>query len=65
MLLTLEDFNIQEVVVSTQVVGVDRDSLVGIATGYRLDGLWIESIQTGPEAQPASYTMGTGSLSQG
>jgi hypothetical protein len=48
-----------------------RDSSVGIATRYGLDGLGIESrwgerfsalVQTGPGAHPASYTMGTGSL---
>ena len=47
---------------------VDRDSVVGVATGYGLDGPGIESrwgesfstpIQTGPEAHPASYTMYT------
>jgi hypothetical protein len=46
-------------------------SSVGIETGYGLDGLGIESrwgvrfsttVQTGPEAHPASYTMGTGSF---
>jgi len=46
-------------------------SVVGIVTGYRLDGLGIESrwgakfsapVQTGPEANPASCTMGTGSF---
>jgi hypothetical protein len=47
-------------------------SSVGIATGYRLDGLVIESrwggarfsspVQTGPGAHPASCTMGTGSF---
>jgi len=48
-----------------------RDSSVGIATHYGLDGPWIESlwgarfsapVLTGTGAQPASYTMGTGSL---
>ena len=48
-----------------------RDSSVGIATRYGLDGPGIESrwvarfsapLQTGPGAHPASYTMGTGSL---
>jgi hypothetical protein len=48
-----------------------RDSSVGIATGYGLDGLGIESglgarfstpDPTDPGAQPASCTMGTGSL---
>ena len=47
-----------------------RDSSVGIATRYRLDGLGIESrwggarfsapVQTGPEAYPDSCTTGTG-----
>ena len=48
-----------------------RDSSVGIATCYGLEGPGIESrwgarfsapIQTGPEAHPGSYTMGTGSF---
>ena len=48
-----------------------RDSSVGIATGYRLDGPGIESrwgrdfprpVQTCPGTNPASYTMGTGSF---
>jgi hypothetical protein len=51
---------------------VGRDSSVGIATGYGLDGPGIESrwgarfsapVQTGPGAHPASCTMGTGSVS--
>jgi len=43
-------------------------SSVIIATAYRLDGPGTESrwgrdpVQTGPEAQPASCTMGTGSF---
>ena len=50
---------------------VGRVSSVGIATRYWLDGPGIESqwgatfstpIQTGPEAHPASYTMGTESF---
>ena len=50
---------------------VVRDSSVGIATGYGLDGPGIESrwearfsapVQTGPGAHPASYKMGTGSF---
>ena len=49
----------------------DRDSSVGIATRYGLDGPGIESRwgprfsapgQTGPGAHPASYIMGTGSF---
>ena len=48
-----------------------RDSSVGIATRYGLDGSGIESqwgarfsapVKTGPGAHPASYTMGTGSF---
>jgi hypothetical protein len=48
-----------------------RESSVGIATGYGLDGPGIESrwgarfsapVQTGPGAHPASYTMCTGSF---
>jgi hypothetical protein len=53
---------------------VDRDSVVGIATRYGLDGPGIESrwgvrfsatVQTGPGAHPVSYKMGIGSLSRG
>jgi len=49
-------------------------SVVGIATGYGLDGPGIESrwgarfstpVQTGPGAHPASCTMGTGSFPGG
>ena len=48
-----------------------RDSSVGIATRYGLDGSGIESrwearffapVLTGPGAHPASYTMATGSF---
>ena len=48
---------------------VCRDSSVGIATNYGLDGPGIESrwgrefpVQTGPGAHPAFCTMGTGSF---
>jgi hypothetical protein len=50
---------------------VGPGSVVGIATGYGLDGPGIKSrcrarfsahIQTGPGAHPASCTMGTGSF---
>ena len=50
---------------------VGRDSVVGIGTGYGLDGPGIESrcgvrffapVQTYPGAHPAPYTMGTGSV---
>jgi len=49
-------------------------SVVGIATGYGLDGPGIESrwgarfsapVQTGPETHPASCTMATGSFHGG
>ena len=49
-------------------------SVVGIATGYLLDGPGIEYrwgrdfphlVQTGPGAHPASCTMGTGSFPGG
>jgi hypothetical protein len=55
--------------VNINIVG--RDSSLGIATCYRLDGPGSESrwggkfsapVQTGPGAHPASYTMGTGSF---
>ena len=51
-----------------------RDSSVGIATRYGLDGLGIESrwgtrffapVQTGPGAHSASYTIGTGGKAAG
>jgi hypothetical protein len=54
---------------ATTTVSGGRDSSVGISTGYGLDGPGIESrwearffahVQTGPEAHPASCTMGTG-----
>ena len=50
---------------------VRRDSSVGIATRYEMDGPGIASrmrarfshpMETGPGAHPASYTMGTGSF---
>ena len=45
---------------------VGRDSVLGIATGYELNGLGMESrdahVQTGPGAHLASYTMGTESF---
>jgi len=52
---------------------VDRDRIVCIATRKGLDGPASESrlgarfsssVQTGPEAHPASYTMDTGSFSE-
>jgi hypothetical protein len=52
-------------------VQVSRDSVVGIATRYGLEGPGIESrwgarfsapVQTGPGARPASCTMGTRSF---
>ena len=56
---------------TTYICSMDRDSSVGIATNYGLDGQGIESrwgsrfsapVQTGPGAHPALYTVGTGSL---
>jgi hypothetical protein len=54
------------------ICAVGRDSVVGIATCYGMEGLGIESwgegtrfsspVQTGRGNLPASYTMGTGSL---
>ena len=50
---------------------VGRDSSVGIATRYRLDGPGIEIGRGFPHPSrpilelPASYTTGTGSLSRG
>ena len=53
---------------------VARDSSVGIATRYGLDGPFIESrwgarysasVQTGPGAHSASYTIGTESFPEG
>ena len=57
--------------ISTHIWKKGRDSSVGIATRNGLDGPGIESrwearysapVQTGPGAQPASYTTGTGSF---
>ena len=54
-----------------QIFGCGPGSVVGIATGYGLDGPGIKSrwgarcsapVQTGPGAHPASCTMGTGSF---
>jgi hypothetical protein len=48
---------------------VGRDSAVGIAARYGLEGPGKESRwgrdQTGPKAHPAAYTMGTKLLSRG
>ena len=48
---------------------LDRYSVVSIATRYWLHGPGLKprwgarvSVQTGPDAHPASYTMGTGAL---
>ena len=55
----------------TYINSWSRDSAVSIATRYGPDGPGIESrwgarfsalVQNGSEAQPASYTMGTGSF---
>jgi len=51
------------------VLMLGRDSSVGIATRYGLEGPGVESrwgrefpVQTDPVAHPTSYRMGTGSL---
>ena len=74
---TIEDslylYSNTEIVSLYALVG-GGDSVVGIATRYRLEGPGIESrlgtsfsvpVQTGPGAHPASYTMGTESFSRG
>ena len=52
----------------------NRDSVVGIATRYRLDGpgdqipvgvRFSSPVQTGSKPHPASYNMGTGSFPEG
>ena len=52
----------------------EQDRVVGIANHYGLDGSGIETwwraklsapVQTRPDVRPASYKMGTGSLSRG
>jgi len=64
-------FSDQEVLLCSGSFNWGRDSSVGIATRYGLDGPGIESqwgrdfphrVKTGPGARPASYTMGTGSF---
>jgi hypothetical protein len=70
--LTLKLVNLIYVDIGTVTVG--RDSPVGIATRYRLDGPLMESrrgarfsspVQTGPCAHLALCTVGTESLSWG
>jgi hypothetical protein len=56
------------------IIIVGWDNAVGVVTRYGLDGPWIQywwggarfstPVQTGPETHPASYIMGTGSLSR-
>jgi hypothetical protein len=67
-------FTVLFLFVQLSVAMGDRDSSVGIASRYGLDGSGVEFrweenfsalVQTGPRAHPASYTMGTGSLSWG
>jgi len=69
-----EQFGEERNFLSLLEITVGRDSSVGIAIRYGLEGLGIESrwearfsapVQTGPGAHPTSYTMGTGSLSRG
>jgi len=62
---------LNEIISSTLCKYGGLGTVVGIATGYGLDGLGIESrwgarfitpVQTGPGAHPASCTTGTGSF---
>jgi hypothetical protein len=48
-------------------ITVGRDCVVGIANSGRISvgARFFAAFQTGPGAHPASYTMGTGSLSRG
>jgi hypothetical protein len=59
------------VFIKITITDVGRDTSVGIATAYGLDGPGIECwwgprffapVQTGPEAHPASCTRGIGSF---
>ena len=61
----------KEIIFVSMTVKHGPGSVVGIATAYGLDGPGIEyrwgarlsaPVQTGPEAHPASCTMGTGSF---
>jgi len=63
--------NVLQINIVTDSNTVGRDSSVSIAIRYGMDGAGIESrggarfsapVQTGSEAHPASYTMGTGSF---
>ena len=58
--------------ITVPCASVDRESSVGVATCYALDGPGVESrwgrrfsapVQTGPGAHPSSYSMGTESFS--
>ena len=64
----------RRIYIKTPILTVGRDSSVGIATRYGLDGPGIESqwgarfsapVQNRPAAHPAPYTMGNGSLPGG
>ena len=68
---TPSKFHVKHSCWSGPSICVDRNSSVGIATDYELDGPGIESrwgarfsahVQTGTGAHPASCTMGTGSF---
>ena len=65
-----DDLDVPEVVTGRKAADVGRDSSVGVATRYGLDGpeidprwraLFSAPVQTGPGAYPASCTMGSGS----
>jgi hypothetical protein len=71
---TITEFKVTDMTYTYFIVfpgSVGRDSSVGIATRYGLDDPGIDSrwrarffatVQAGPGAHPASYTMGTGSF---
>jgi len=70
-LVTITSVTKVTITIATLVPFGSRESVVGIATRYGLDCPGIESwwgarfsapVQTGSEAHPASYTMGTGSF---
>jgi hypothetical protein len=55
---------------NVELLHVRLGGIVGIATGRSGDRILVEArfsapVQTGPEAHPSSYKIGTGSLSRG
>ena len=69
--IKMECTDMSVLIINGFIYSKGRDSSVGIATSYGLDGPGIESwwgarfsapVQTGPGAYPTSCTMGTGSF---